>query len=309
MIRTASALFVLLAGGAQAVDLKLPATAQQVSTRDTVQDRFFAPVGAFAQTEVPSVMIEGDVTRSTWRIDIAGLTPLQLVAPLRVQLQQAGFDIVLDCAAQECGGYDYRFATEVLPAPSMYVNIRNYHALTALHGPQDAPDRAVNVLASASGGATFVQIIQAGAVVQEVGQEVVQAVAPDPGVTRANLPDDALLREGHVVIAGLEFGVGTSDLGQGPFPVLEQVVQILRAQPDLRLALVGHTDNTGSRDANAALSVSRADAVRRRLIEAYGIAPERLEAQGVGYLAPKATNATEAGREANRRVEAVVLAD
>jgi OOP family OmpA-OmpF porin len=46
--------------------------------------------------------------------------------------------------------------------------------------------------------------------------------------------------------------------------------------------------------------------VRDRLVAEHGIAPERLSAEGVGWLAPRATNATEAGREANRRVEAVV---
>jgi OOP family OmpA-OmpF porin len=303
MIRALSAALILLAGGAHAVELQLPSSALQVSGRDTVQDRFFAPVGPFDAGDVPTVMIEGDVVRSAWRIDAVGLTPLQLVAPLRAQLLEAGFEIVLDCAALECGGYDFRFASEVLPAPNMYVNIRSYHVLTALQGMPDAPDRAVNVLASASGGTSFVQIIQAGAVAQQM------AVVPEPAGMDAPLADDALLRDGHVVIVGLDFGSGTSDLGPGPFAVLEQVAEVLRAQPALRLALVGHTDNTGSLEGNTALSVSRADAVRRRLIEAYGIAPDRLDAQGAGYLAPRATNATEAGREANRRVEAVVLSE
>jgi OOP family OmpA-OmpF porin len=302
----AAVLLSVLAGGAQAIELQLPVTARQVAARDTVQDRYFAPVGPFAQGEVPLLMIEGDVVRSAWRMDVAGLTPLQLVAPLRAQLQQAGFEIVLDCAALQCGGYDFRFASEVLPAPNMYVNIRNYHVLTALAGPQGAPDRAVNVLASASGGASFVQIIQAGGAAQTAS---VQAVTPAPVIVGAILPDDATLRDGHVVIEGLEFDSGTSDLGLGPYPVLVQVADVMRAAPDLRIMLVGHTDNTGSLEGNIALSVSRAEAVRRRLIEAYGIAPARLEAQGAGYLAPRATNATEAGREANRRVEAVVLAE
>jgi outer membrane protein OmpA-like peptidoglycan-associated protein len=306
MMRALSALVFMLAGAAQAVELQLPATARQVSARDTVQDRFFAPTGPFADGAVPTVMIEGDIVRSAWRIDVAGLTPLQLVTPLRVQLRAAGFDIVLDCTAQVCGGYDFRFASEVLPAPNMYVNIRDYHVLTALRGPQDAPDQAVNVLASASGEVAFVQIIQAGAAAQDAA---IQPVTPAPAADGAPRAADALLRDGHVVLAGLDFESGTSELGPGPFAVLEQVVEVLRARPDLRLALVGHTDNTGSLAGNIALSVARADAVRRRLIEAYAIAPARLDAEGMGYLAPFTTNTTETGREANRRVEAVVLSE
>ena len=83
----------------------------------------------------------------------------------------------------------------------------------------------------------------------------------------------------------------------------------MRASPDMRIALVGHTDTVGSLDGNIALSVSRARSVRQRLIDAYGIAPERLQSQGMGFLAPYTSNTTEEGREANRRVEAVVLAE
>jgi OOP family OmpA-OmpF porin len=72
------------------------------------------------------------------------------------------------------------------------------------------------------------------------------------------------------------------------------------------VALVGHTDAEGGLAANIDLSRRRAAAVRDRLVAQHGIAAERLSAEGVGWLAPRATNATEAGREANRRVEAVV---
>jgi OOP family OmpA-OmpF porin len=75
----------------------------------------------------------------------------------------------------------------------------------------------------------------------------------------------------------------------------------------LRVALVGHTDATGSLDANIALSRKRAASVKDRLVRAYGIAVSRLDAEGMGYLAPIASNLTQAGRDANRRVEAVLL--
>ncbi len=75
----------------------------------------------------------------------------------------------------------------------------------------------------------------------------------------------------------------------------------------IRIMLVGHTDSVGGLDPNIALSRDRAASVRQRLIDAYGVAPNRLEAQGMGYLAPIASNLTAQGRETNRRVEAVLL--
>ncbi|MEM7711485.1 MAG: OmpA family protein, partial [Pseudomonadota bacterium] len=72
------------------------------------------------------------------------------------------------------------------------------------------------------------------------------------------------------------------------------------------IALVGHTDAEGGAEGNMAISLSRADAARQVLIDAYGIDPDRVETHGVGFFSPVAPNDTEAGREANRRVEVVI---
>ncbi|KIN74111.1 OmpA family protein [Sulfitobacter guttiformis] len=301
------ALLISIAGTVQAVELQLPTGARQMITRDTAQDRFLVPVGPFADDVLPTQVIEGTVARSAWRIDVAGLTPLQLAAPLRDQLVEAGYRIVLDCDAQVCGGYDFRFAAEVLPAPNMYVNIRNFHVLSALRGPGGAVQEAVTILASASSGASFIQIIQAGTA---TGAVVAAGNVAMPAQTEvAASLSQQLVQNGRVVLGGLEFESGTSDLGRGPFDVLEELAAQMTAQQDMRVALVGHTDNVGSQDVNAALSVSRADAVRRYLIERHGVAAARLEVQGAGYIAPLATNLTAQGREANRRVEAVMLSN
>jgi outer membrane protein OmpA-like peptidoglycan-associated protein len=295
-----AAALVVWGAAVQAVELQLPLGAQPMATRDTGQDRYFAPVGPFAGGTLPTQMIEGAIARSAWRIEAVGLTPLQIIAPLRAQLEAAGYELVLDCAAAECGGYDFRFAAEVLPAPNMYVNIRNYHVVTGLrgHGAE-----AVNIIASASSGASFVQVIQAGG-------EAPEPVVATAAVATATVPvqGDELLRDGHLVLGGLEFESGTAELGAGPFEALAQLAQTLRGQPDLRIALVGHTDNIGSLEGNIALSQGRAQAVREQLIAQYGIDGARLEVHGIGYLSPLMANTTQEGREANRRVEAVVLA-
>lgn len=295
------------AGAVQAIELQLPASARQMIARDTVEDRFFAPIGAIEDGVLPTRMIEGDVARSAWRIDVAGLTPLQLVAPLRAQLSEAGYELALDCAAQVCGGYDFRFAMEVLPAPNMHVNIRNFHVLTGLRRAENGMTEAVTVLASASSGASFVQIIQAGKGVQTSAVETVLATPRSAVEAAQGAMPEALTQNGFVVLGGLDFNSGTSDLGNGPFDALGALARLLAAQPDLRIALVGHTDNVGSLETNIELSRNRAASVRQRMIDTYDIVPARLEARGMGYLSPLTTNLTEAGREANRRVEAVVL--
>ena len=137
--------------------------------------------------------------------------------------------------------------------------------------------------------------------------ENTQTLTPDAPAQSQSEMAAALQNTGHVVLAALDFGTGTAALGQGEFDALANLAAVLKDQPDLRIVLVGHTDSVGGLQNNIALSRSRAAAVRRRLITAHGIAGDRIEAQGMGYLSPIASNQTKAGRDANRRVEAVLL--
>jgi OOP family OmpA-OmpF porin len=228
--------------------------------------------------------------------------------PLRAQLVAAGFEIVLDCASQTCGGFDFRFATETLPGPNMYVNIRAFHFVTAMRPTTDAPQEVITVLTSTSAASAYVQIIQAGTLA--TGSVAAAATADLPATTQAAAPQDMsgqLLSLGHVVLKDLDFDTGTSDLGKGPFTSLNALAAFLEAQPAIKVALVGHTDSVGGLDGNIALSRRRAQSVRSRLIDAYGVDAGRMDAQGMGYLSPVGSNLNAMGREANRRVEVVVL--
>lgn len=87
-------------------------------------------------------------------------------------------------------------------------------------------------------------------------------------------------------------------------PLVAQMAELLEKNPRLRVYVVGHTDAEGKLDDNLKLSEARAAAVARALIE-QGIAANRLVPRGVGPLSPIASNAAEAGRKLNRRVELV----
>ena len=90
------------------------------------------------------------------------------------------------------------------------------------------------------------------------------------------------------------------------FPELDKVVDFLKQTPTIEIELSGHTDNVGSDDYNMTLSQKRADAVKDYLVSK-GIAANRLQSKGYGKTKPIATNATESGREQNRRVEFTIL--
>ncbi len=84
--------------------------------------------------------------------------------------------------------------------------------------------------------------------------------------------------------------------------VLDDVVNVLRHNPGIKLEIQGYTDNRGSISHNMKLSLERAEAVRQYLISR-GISPERLSAKGFGCSRPVASNDTPDGRAKNRRVE------
>jgi len=83
------------------------------------------------------------------------------------------------------------------------------------------------------------------------------------------------------------------------------MARLLQKSPSLKVFIVGHTDNQGSMDVNLTLSQRRAEAVVTALTRDYKIGAARLHAHGAASFAPVSSNASEAGRAKNRRVELV----
>ncbi len=104
-----------------------------------------------------------------------------------------------------------------------------------------------------------------------------------------------------IVLKGVTFATASAELiGDSP-QVLDEVVETLRRNSELKLEIAGYTDNTGNHDYNVHLSQQRAEAVRDYLV-AQGIAADRLTAKGYGPADPVADNDSEDGRATNRRV-------
>ncbi|OOR89386.1 hypothetical protein B0181_06785 [Moraxella caviae] len=102
------------------------------------------------------------------------------------------------------------------------------------------------------------------------------------------------------------FDTNKSDIKPQYRSEVTKAANFLKDYPDAQVIVEGHTDSRGSETYNQALSERRAAAVRQSLITDYGIAPNRISAQGFGELRPVATNDTEEGRQLNRRVMVVV---
>ena len=115
---------------------------------------------------------------------------------------------------------------------------------------------------------------------------------------------EALTRDGKVAIYGILFDVNLADLRPGSGEVIDTVAEVLKANPGLWIEVQGHTDSTGTAKRNRQLSLERARAVAAAL-DLYGVEAKRLVPRGFDQDQPVADNATEEGRQQNRRVELV----
>ena len=305
-------LLLWVADAAAAQELRLPSNAVLTRTETTETGHLDLPTGATVEGWLPTLPREGQVSHQSWRIEAADLTTLQILAPLRDQLIAEGWEIVFECETAACGGFDFRRAVTVFPPPEMFVNLGDFRWVSAMR-----PGEALAIMVSRTEAAGFVQLSRVGPAQRQgaLSSANAPAIAGSRSAVAAEapLPQDsaafaALLEaQGRVILSDLAFGTGSATLEAGTYTSLVALAEYLVAHPDRRVALVGHTDAEGSLEGNIALSRRRAVSVVERLVGGLGVARGQVEAEGMGYLAPVASNLTEAGRRANRRVEAVLL--
>lgn len=110
---------------------------------------------------------------------------------------------------------------------------------------------------------------------------------------------------GKVALYGIYFDFNKATLKPESAPTLTEMSTLLKNEPNLKVLVVGHTDNVGTFEFNEDLSKRRAQAVVAELASKHGIDASRLTPLGASFMAPVTTNSTEEGRALNRRVELV----
>jgi outer membrane protein OmpA-like peptidoglycan-associated protein len=287
--------------------LTLPGNAAVEVEQNVPLDSYPLPTAAWDGAAVPTRTIEGAMTRQVWRVAATGLASLQLMRPLREQLRTAGYEVIFECDTQDCGGFDFRFGTPIAPPPAMQVDLNDFRFLSAIKQNDDGL-RAVSLMVSRTPQAGFVQIIR----VVTVGVDAPSLTAANDPTARAAAPApsgdlaQSLIATGHALLDRVAFETGAVTLTDMDMPALRALADYMAQYPDQTISIVGHTDSSGGLDGNIAISRQRAAAVIERLVVDFGAPRARLTAAGMGYLAPIASNLTQEGREANRRVEAVV---
>ena len=107
-------------------------------------------------------------------------------------------------------------------------------------------------------------------------------------------------------INNINFASDSYELNEQVMTILNEFIEFLDSNPNVKIAIYGHTDNVGDNGDNLQLSTNRSQAVKNYLI-LEGISPSRLTAKGFGETSPIASNQSADGRAKNRRTEFVVL--
>jgi len=252
-------------------------------------DEYTLPFGKIQDGQfAKSQHLEGKVTRIHYEIP-EQRSPLEVTRNYQQALGGAGFQTLFSCSGGEqcgggtvgdvgwCGGCSPHQLTAKLSRAEGDVYV-------SFHIEQDNP----NVHA-------------------QVQLDVIEMKAMEAGLVKvdaAALASD-ITRTGHSAVYGIYFDTGKADVKPESDAALKEIAKLLQQNAALKLHVVGHTDNVGQLASNMDLSHRRADAVVKVLTEKYGVAAARLDAQGVGPLAPVASNDSEDGRAKNRRVELV----
>ncbi|SLN35616.1 putative lipoprotein YiaD precursor [Pseudoruegeria aquimaris] len=316
-----AAALATLCGGAFAAPLTLPEGALLSARQSEPLASYALPLSPWKDGAMDTQQVEGAFSQSAYRLPDSQLATLEILAPLRDQLEAEGFEILFTCETDGCGGFDFRYSTRILPEPDMHVDLGDFRFLSARKGAGEAAEY-LSLLASRSAASGFLQLTRvlppghpeaaalsaaAGATdaTGVTGEVAARPVESAPAAAAGSLAEK-LERDGHSVLDDLVFESGSAQLGAGPFATLAELAAYLAAHPGRTIALVGHTDAEGSLEANVALSKKRAASVAERLISVHGVDAAQISAEGMGFLSPLASNLTEDGRTKNRRVEVIL---
>jgi OOP family OmpA-OmpF porin len=265
--------------------------------RTTTFDEATLPLGKPNDGGVPSksLRLEGKITRIVYAAPVHR-SVLEIYRNYEAALKKGGLEILYSCVDDDgCG--------------------KNGPTLWGAQGAEDwnwsAGHRYLSAKLSRPEGDACVALHIGQWSDQEKGPQILLYVIESKPMEQGLITVDAaalardITRTGHVAVYGIYFDTGKADVKPESVAALKEIAKLLQQDPKLKLHVVGHTDNAGALAANLDLSKRRADAVARALTATYKVEASRLTSQGVGPLAPVASNDGEDGRAKNRRVELV----
>lgn len=210
-----------------------------------------------------------------------------------VQIAKAGLEIVYSCKGTECGEGGRKTNGD-------WWELSDNRRYLAARLARPGGDLWVSVHVWARNATA--------PVAQEIDViEVRPPVVPPPVRNEAEVATLAreLKADGRVVLRQIAFVDGRATVAPQSEPVVKAIADLLARDPNLKLYLVAHSDDSGAWNASMDLTKKRANAVASLLTRKYGVRAGRVQAAGVGPLSPVASNSSDEGRVLNRRIELI----
>lgn len=231
--------------------------------------------------------LEGKLTQIHYQVPNTR-SPLEVFRNYQQALARAGFQTLFTCSATECGG-------GTVGKVGWCGGCSPRQLSAKLSRPEGDAYVSVHLEQDNSTNPTETQV------------DVIEIKPMESGLVTVNAASLAgdITRTGHASVYGILFDTGKADVKPESDATLKEIAKLLSQNAQLKLYVVGHTDNVGTLAANTELSRRRAEAVMKVLTAKYGVAANRLQAAGDGPTAPVASNDSEEGRAKNRRVELV----
>jgi outer membrane protein OmpA-like peptidoglycan-associated protein len=244
--------------------------------------------------------MEGEVWAIRYMMP-AGRSSLEIYRNYQLSLKEKGFEPIFECTDGDCftGTHDdlpYQMGSLFDHAPGNSGAYWDHSRYTfQVKHEDDGALYAMIVVGENKGQAVgWVQVVKTKEM--ETGKIVVKS---------ADEMMEALKRDGRVSLYTLTFDTDKATLKPEADPTLIEINKLMVKHPDLKLLILGHTDNQGGADYNMDLSGRRAASVVQALEDRFAMDPARLKSEGKGLTEPAASNDDEAGRALNRRVELV----
>ncbi|MCB9032908.1 MAG: PD40 domain-containing protein [Chitinophagales bacterium] len=257
--------------------------------------------------------------------------PKNLGYPINTEKDEMGLFVSTDgttayFASNRVGGfgkldiYSFDLPNAYKPKPTTFVKVQVYDAISkqALFADYALLDLAKNETVTSgktNGNGNFVACLTANKNYALTVQKdkylfhsenfsFSSSSAVEPYILNVYL--QPIQKDNIIQLNNVFFDIDKAELKSTSFPELDKVVALLKENPNLKVEIGGHTDNTGNADYNLLLSKRRAESVVQYLV-GKGIALNRLTAKGYGMTKPLVDNTNEQNKAQNRRTELKIL--
>ena len=276
-------------------------------------DEFLLPLGpptAFSPAAYEkSLPLDGLISRYTY-LAPAGRSPAELMRNYKLEFQRLGIETLYEKPTGVRGWFG--------PTLDPIANEDKLGQILAYHENEERVLVGKSKDAKPAHYYVFVTSYRDGIIPERLAKSVsvgralalIVMIAPEAmeekmTFVNADEMSKSLATTGRVALYGVYFDTDKALVRADSQTTLQEIAKLLQSQPQLKLHVVGHTDNQGSAEHNLDLSRRRAASVVQELTGKFAIAPTRLDAFGAGWYSPVATNDSDEGKAKNRRVELV----